>query len=110
MEIGLDRADFAEFFFHTREQARDWRGAGVREVQRAVEGDCSEGLAPSSRVRRAILGVETRVIPSAAVYLPRRGRLLGANGHTTGKSASGRFRIRGLRAALIQRMCFCASR
>ena len=42
--IGLDRASFAEFFFYTREQAGDWRGAGVSEVQRAVDGDCSEGL------------------------------------------------------------------
>ena len=32
-EIESDRAGFAEFFFQTREQARDWRGAGVREVQ-----------------------------------------------------------------------------
>jgi hypothetical protein len=39
MDIGLDRAGFAEFFFHTREQALDWRRAGVREVQRAVDGD-----------------------------------------------------------------------
>ena len=44
LEIGLDRAGFAEFFFHTREQAGNWRGAGVREVQRAVDDDCSEGL------------------------------------------------------------------
>ena len=41
---GLDRAGFAEFFFHTREQAGDWRGAGVREVQRAVDTDCPKGL------------------------------------------------------------------
>ncbi|HTF72147.1 MAG TPA: hypothetical protein VK638_56710 [Edaphobacter sp.] len=44
MEIGLDRAGFVEFFFHTREQAGNWLGASVREVQRAVDGDRSEGL------------------------------------------------------------------
>jgi hypothetical protein len=29
--IGLDRAGFVEFFFHTREQAGDWRGAATIE-------------------------------------------------------------------------------
>lgn len=43
LEIKLDRAGFAEFFLDTREQARDWREAGVREVQRAVDGDRSKG-------------------------------------------------------------------
>ena len=43
-ELGLDRAGFAEFFFYTREHVGDWRGTGVREVQRAVDGDCSQGL------------------------------------------------------------------
>jgi len=43
-EIRFDRAGFAEFFFYTREQPADWRGAGVREVQGAVNGDCYEGL------------------------------------------------------------------
>jgi hypothetical protein len=51
-----------------------------------------------------MLGVETRVIPSATFAFEDAGRLLVANGHTTGESASGRFRIRGLSAALIQRM------
>jgi hypothetical protein len=41
---GSDRAGFVEFFRHTREQAGDWRGAGVSQVQRAVDGDCSKGL------------------------------------------------------------------
>jgi len=40
----LGWAGFAQFFFDTRKQAGDWRGTGVREVQRAVDGDCSEGL------------------------------------------------------------------
>jgi hypothetical protein len=44
LEIGSDRAGLAEFFFHTREQAGDWRGAGMREVDRAVDSDCSKGL------------------------------------------------------------------
>ena len=47
LEIGLDRAGFAEFFFHTQEQAGDWRGAGMREVDRAVDGDCSRVCSPS---------------------------------------------------------------
>ena len=42
--IGLDRAGFAEFFSYTREQAGDWHGAGVREMQQAVGCDCSKGL------------------------------------------------------------------
>jgi hypothetical protein len=44
LEIELDCAGFAEFFFHTRWQAGNWRGAGVRKVQRAVDTDCSKGL------------------------------------------------------------------
>jgi hypothetical protein len=44
LEIELDRAGFAQFFFDTRKQAGDWRGTGVREVQRAVDADCSKGL------------------------------------------------------------------
>ncbi len=33
-----------EFFLQTREQVGDWCGAGVREVQRAVDGNCSQCL------------------------------------------------------------------
>jgi hypothetical protein len=33
LDVELDRAGFADFFFHTREQAGDWRGTGVCEVQ-----------------------------------------------------------------------------
>src|ERR1700716_1397358 len=44
LQIGSEPAGFTEFFFHTREEAGNWRGTGVREVQRAVDGDCSKGL------------------------------------------------------------------
>ena len=37
-------AGFAQFYFDTREQARDWRGAGVRQMQRTVDRDRSQGL------------------------------------------------------------------
>jgi hypothetical protein len=35
--MGLVRTGFAEFFFDSREQAKDWRGAGAREVQRTID-------------------------------------------------------------------------
>ncbi|HYZ75169.1 MAG TPA: hypothetical protein VE641_18970 [Chthoniobacterales bacterium] len=37
LEIGLNGAVFAKFLFDTREQPWDWRGAGMREMQRAVD-------------------------------------------------------------------------